>query len=580
MAQTLIPFSDEPISALIMSDGAQATLPLSSSPLLLSAERLRLVARRALKPKMALGQIFTPVAVSHMMASLLENTEGSIHLLDAGAGTGMLFAAAVSALCAQDSKPTAIHITAFEVDREVAAYARQTLTACEHACHEVGVAFSGEIIEQDFLEAALALSGRDLFSGQAFPSFTHTILNPPYFKISARSRERQLLRLVGIEATNVYTGFLGLAMRLLAPDGQLIAITPRSFCNGAYFTNFRRTLLVNMTKRHIHLFGSRLAIFSDEAKQQETLQETLIFSARRRLAGESLQGNGSVCITTSDGPDDPPLVRDVAYEQVVRPDDPQHFIHISASGTGAQTTRLMSRFACTLGDLGLSVSTGRVVDFRARPFLRADAPSDAVPLIYPTHLLGGSVVWPKSDSKKSNALLVAPATQTLLVPNETYLLVKRFTSKEERRRLVATVYEGKKLPGAWVGFENHLNYFHQHGHGIEIGLARGLGAFLNSTLVDTYFRQFSGHTQVNATDLRSLRYPTREQLIRLGERMGDRCLSQTQLDALVNEELPEMADNTSLDPVAVKQHLDEALAILKELEFPRTQQNERSALTL
>jgi adenine-specific DNA-methyltransferase len=37
-------------------------------------------------------------------------------------------------------------------------------------------------------------------------------------------------------------------------------------------------------------------------------------------------------------------------------------------------------------------------------------------------------------------------------------------------------------------------------------------AYLNSQEVDDYFRVFSGHTQVNATDLRRLRYPTIEQL--------------------------------------------------------------------
>ncbi len=63
-----------------------------------------------------------------------------------------------------------------------------------------------------------------------------------------------------------------------------------------------------------------------------------------------------------------------------------------------------------------------------------------------------------------------------------------------------------------VGFENHLNYYHREGGGLPISLARGLVAYLNSSFADTYFRQFNGHTQVNATDLRSLRYPRIEQL--------------------------------------------------------------------
>ena len=49
-----------------------------------------------------------------------------------------------------------------------------------------------------------------------------------------------------------------------------------------------------------------------------------------------------------------------------------------------------------------------------------------------------------------------------------------------------------------------------------LSLAKGLAAFLNSTLVDSYFRQFNGHTQVNATDLRLLKYPSLKTLIKLG----------------------------------------------------------------
>ncbi|MCC7105456.1 MAG: hypothetical protein IT307_09965, partial [Chloroflexi bacterium] len=52
---------------------------------------------------------------------------------------------------------------------------------------------------------------------------------------------------------------------------------------------------------------------------------------------------------------------------------------------------------------------------------------------------------------------------------------------------------------------------------------------------DAFFRQFNGHTQVNATDLRSLRYPTREQLEQLGSRIGSPFPDQEELDQHVAE---------------------------------------------
>ena len=41
--------------------------------------------------------------------------------------------------------------------------------------------------------------------------------------------------------------------------------------------------------------------------------------------------------------------------------------------------------------------------------------------------------------------------------------------------------------------------------------------WLNSKHVDDYFRVFSGHTQVNAGDLRRMKFPTLSQLRMLGE---------------------------------------------------------------
>ena len=76
----------------------------------------------------------------------------------------------------------------------------------------------------------------------------------------------------------------------------------------------------------------------------------------------------------------------------------------------------------------------------------------------------------------------------------------------------------EKFPGAkFLGFENHLNVFHEDKHGLPEELAYGLAAFLNTSAVDENFRRFNGHTQVNATDLRTIKYPDRRTLIAIGK---------------------------------------------------------------
>jgi adenine-specific DNA-methyltransferase len=129
-----------------------------------------------------------------------------------------------------------------------------------------------------------------------------------------------------------------------------------------------------------------------------------------------------------------------------------------------------------------------------------------------------------------------------------------------------------------LGIENHLNYYHALDQGMNPNLARGLAAFLNSTLFDRYFRQFSGHTQINATDLRRIKYPDRDTLIKLGMEIGDNNLEQNQLEHLVHQSLSVMKEVTQT--VQASQRIEEALIILKAISAPKEQQNERSALCL
>jgi adenine-specific DNA-methyltransferase len=304
-----------------------------------------------------------------------------------------------------------------------------------------------------------------------------------------------------------------------------VAITPRSFCNGPYFKPFRVDFLKLMSLRRLHVFDSRAAAFS----RDEVLQENVIVHAVKNAVKPR-----HVVVSSSSGEPGASIgERRVAYSDVVSPDDPEQFIHLSLDERQNKAKSDMGRLTFTLADLGLTVSTGRVVDFRAAPYLRSEPAADTAPLIYPCHFNGGVVHWPKMNSRKPNAIVSNELTRDLLVPAGVYVLVKRFTSKEERRRVVACLYDPAHIPAPLVGFENHLNYFYVAGQGLPLLLAKGLAVFLNSSVVDTYFRQFSGHTQVNATDLRSLRYPCKDDLLCLGREMGDSMLEQEKLDALI-----------------------------------------------
>ncbi|WP_442886967.1 Eco57I restriction-modification methylase domain-containing protein [Congregicoccus parvus] len=361
------------------------------------------------------------------------------------------------------------------------------------------------------------------------PAFDAAIANPPYRKISADSAARRALRSVGIETSNLYTGFIALIQRLLVPGGQLVAITPRSFCNGPYFRPFREDLLRQLALRRLHVFESRQAAFREDS----VLQENIIFHA---LKGQNQPHELTVSSSSGQHGDD--ITQSVIpFTEIVHPNDPEQFIHIPSAASHATAKKAMDGLRASLASLGVTVSTGRVVDFRLKHALRKEPERGTVPLLYPCHFNGGTVHWPKLEARKPNAILDNDETRPWLVPSGVYLLTKRFTSKEERRRLVACLFDPDHLKAEWVGFENHLNYFHANGHGLERTLAVGLYVFLNSTVVDQYFRRFSGHTQVNATDLRTLAYPDRDTLEAMGRDMTSLDVSQDEIDQLVTKHL-------------------------------------------
>jgi tRNA1(Val) A37 N6-methylase TrmN6 len=431
------------------------------------------------KLKSALGQFMTPLSVARFMAAMFpDSTLQTCRLLDAGAGVGALscafldrWAAANGGFCFQK-----VELTAYEIDATLRGHLQGTLSR-----YAERLRILPHISGADFIEAG-AIEGL-----QGRLRFTHAILNPPYKKINSASQHRLILRRAGIETVNLYSAFVALSLALMEPGGQLVAIIPRSFCNGPYYRAFREFLFSKAAIRHIHLFASRNKAFRDD----QVLQENVII----RLEREGEPGPVTISNSIDDSFSDL-TTHEHPFERIVFPGDSEKFIHVPASPEHT-AVELSPLIRSSLAEIGVQVSTGPVVDFRLKNYIRQRPQPGDAPLLYPGHFTGREAQWPKEGMKRGNAIALNDETKKWLYPNGFYTVVRRFSAKEERRRIVASVVRPDSFPSAiMLGFENHLNVFHEQRKSLPEALAYGLAAFLSTTAVDDQFRRFNGHTQV------------------------------------------------------------------------------------
>ncbi|WP_353930697.1 BsuBI/PstI family type II restriction endonuclease [Okeanomitos corallinicola TIOX110] len=519
------------------------------------------------KHRSELGQFLTPAKIARFMAGQFNNLSGHIRLLDPGAGVGSLTAAFVEQLLLNSHQIESCLLTAYEIESTFLSSLEKCLIECCQALQNKGITADYCLRNESFVNSIKA-NNLPLFTHYS-QSFTHAILNPPYKKINNQSIEKKHLLKQGIETVNLYSAFVWLTMLQLVENGEIVAITPRSFCNGAYYRPFRQAFLQKMALQKIHVFDSRYLVFAED----NIIQENLIYHAIKKENKDKII---TISINSETELDQISEMRIVPYHQIIENNDSENFIHIITNSLADALKVQMDKFSSTLEELGLEISTGPVVDFRLKSALRNSLDDQTVPLIYPESIKFGKVVFPPQKPKKSIAIIQNQETQKWLIPQGCYVLIKRFSAKEEKRRVIAAV--SYPLDYQTLGIENHINYYHAKGKGININLAKGLTAFLNSTFFDQYFRLFSGNTQVNATDLRKIKYPCKDDLINLGIQINESRFNQDKLDHLVHQNLSIMSE--TINAIQASKRIQEALIILKEISAPKEQQNERSALCL
>lgn len=470
-----------------------------------------------------LGQFYTPFAISRFMASLFQDISGNVRLLDPGCGIGSLTGAFIEEAKARKQYES-LNCSLIDIEEKTSDLAQDFIRKINNLKN-----ITATYENADFIHGTPSFFEEDIECNKK--SYTHCIMNPPYKKISAAGKHRKLLREKGIETGNLYSAFVALALKKLITGGELVAIIPRSFCNGPYFKPFRDLILSESAIKHIHIFESRTKTFKEDKVLQENIIIHLIKGVKQGkvILSSSVSGNFIDC---NDDSIQPIKIksREVSFDTIVKPYDEDKFIYITVDETAEKVLENLSHFTSNLEDIGVSVSTGPVVEFRSREFLLNDYKQFAVPLLYPAHFSRNKIKWPSQE--KPNALLQNyPKKNDFWLNKETFLVVNRFSAKEEKRRITAHIFY-EFTDSKYIAFENKLNVYHIEKKGFSLPLAKGLYIYLNSTLVDQLFRQFSGHTQVNATDLRNLHYPSTSQLNEIGNSFSEIPQDQESIDAI------------------------------------------------
>lgn len=450
-------------------------LRVSKTSFLREIEESRVAAQNSIneQKKKLDEQYFTPSRVSKIMAAMFSKKNSHVRILDPCCGVGNLAAACYSK--GVENKES-VSIVLVEKDQALYGRARSNFAGVKEA----------RIINADFLHVVEDLD-----------CFDRIILNPPYSKLVSLSSEVACSRKrLGYADTNLYSLFVASCLTKLSQDGELVAIIPRSFCNGPMFRGFREFIFKNYFFHEIYLFESR-KIFYDS----KVLQETLIIKLSRirpdaiRISHESDTGLVSRQYISSD------LLTFGA--------DSQKFIHIPLAVGDNLLLKKVSKFTNNIKSLGLRASTGKVVDFRCENWLEPEPSCGTVKLLYHDNLLGTNRLdLDLISAKKKRFILLREETEKLLLPRQNVVLVRRMSFKESPTRVIAAALLEENFSDEFVGIENHLNYIFDEAGLFDRDLCLGLCFYLSTPTIDSLVRRFSGHTQINVADLNSLPLPS------------------------------------------------------------------------
>jgi adenine-specific DNA-methyltransferase len=474
--------------------------------------------------KKEVGQFFTPLIISRFMSKYSNDTNDRVKILDPGCGIGILSTTLIEEIISKNKNIKIIELVAFETDVDLLQYSEKCFEYLRIWLFEKGVEFTVFLCKNDFiLHNSLILNNQY----NTNEDYDIIISNPPYFKLPKGDVRTQIAKSVIYGQSNIYTIFLLISAKLLKPEGQLIFITPRSFCSGNYFRLFREIFFTLVDLKTIHIFNSR----KDTFKRDNVLQENIIITAEKKISKLSslkkqniTDYNTTISSSFGTGDINNVSIKEYKINELINFDSYQKILHLPSSAIDEEVIKIFKTWTGSLNQYNLEISTGPVVSFRCVDLISTIKDKHYVPLLWLHNIEAMKIIWPRNEGyrgkSKGQYIINNEDSLTKLVKNKNYVLLRRFSTKEDKRRLVASPYFATSYKeGVMIGIENHLNYIYHKKEELTPIQVIGIAALLNSQLFDLYFRTFNGNINVSATELRDFPLPDMKLIEILGTRI-------------------------------------------------------------
>ena len=461
------------------------------------------------------GQFFTPAEIADLMGTYTECNYNSIKILDPGCGTAILSCALIENLSIKNSQLKLIELTVYETDKELIPFTIKSLNYLKNWLQKKQISLQYYFHSNDFiLENSDCLKNNGTLFSNITGSFDIIVSNPPYFKLPSDDNRAVAAKEVVNGHPNIYSIFMAISAKLLKENGELIFITPRSYASGSYFKVFREYFFKLIQIDKIHLFTSRKDTFT----RDNVLQETLIIKGSRK---QKINQDHQVVISSSHGLKDikNPQLKTFSQKDLIDINSKEKILYLPINDFEESILNIFKNWKGNLNKYNIEISTGPVVSFRACNYIIEDFENGNVPLapLFWLHNVKQMILeWPNLRPNKGQYIKIQNESKSILIANKNYVLLRRFSSKDDKSRLIAAPYFCNFVDSDFIGVENKVNYIYRPKGHLDRSEIVGLCALLNSNLFDSFFRIFNGNVNVSATELREMPFPPIQTIKEIG----------------------------------------------------------------